>query len=241
MRAGEGQGHRAGAGGAAAALVAGRPLPARIARDLPGKPDIVLPGRRLADLRARLLLARPRLRPRRPRARRPTATTGSARSAATAPATSRARAALEAAGWRVETVWECELKDRRGAGGAGEGVARSRSLNRTACSDRRADAGDADHARRRAPPRRRPARPTTSIERGYHRFEAPVDPAAAAPAAGQDPRDPRLRRRPVPHRGRLRRRSAVHRRQSAARPQPAGGASRTTSPSSSAIRPSSPA
>ena len=79
--------------------------------DLPGKPDIVLAGRRLAALRPRLLLARPRLRPRGASPQGQPRLLDRPRSRATAPATHAARAALEAAGWRVETVWECELKD----------------------------------------------------------------------------------------------------------------------------------
>ncbi len=81
--------------------------------DLPGKPDIVLPGRRLAVLvhgcfwhghdcarGARI-----------PKANRTywTAKVGRNRERDSA-----ARLALEAAGWRVEVVWECALKDRAG-------------------------------------------------------------------------------------------------------------------------------
>ena len=80
-------------------------------RDLPGKPDIVLPGRRLAIFvhgcfwhghdcarGARV-----------PKANRDYWVAKVARN--------RARdavvcAALTASGWRVETVWECELRDR---------------------------------------------------------------------------------------------------------------------------------
>jgi DNA mismatch endonuclease (patch repair protein) len=78
--------------------------------DLPGKPDIVLPGRRLAVFvhgcfwhghdcarGARV-----------PKANRDYWTAKVARNRARDEAS---RAALEAAGWRVETVWECELKD----------------------------------------------------------------------------------------------------------------------------------
>ena len=79
--------------------------------DLPGKPDIVLPGRRLAVFvhgcfwhghdcarGARV-----------PKTNREywTAKVSRNRERDTA-----ARAALEAAGWRVEVVWECALKDR---------------------------------------------------------------------------------------------------------------------------------
>ena len=79
-------------------------------KDLPGKPDIVLPGRRLAVLvhgcfwhghdcarGARV-----------PKANRDYWTGKIARNRARDIVS---RSALEAAGWRVETVWECELKD----------------------------------------------------------------------------------------------------------------------------------
>ncbi|MBV8684662.1 MAG: DNA mismatch endonuclease Vsr [Caulobacteraceae bacterium] len=79
--------------------------------DLPGKPDIVLPGRRLAIFvhgcfwhghdcarGARV-----------PKTNQPYWTAKIERNRAR---DARAREALAAAGWRVETVWECELKDR---------------------------------------------------------------------------------------------------------------------------------
>jgi len=79
-------------------------------KDLPGSPDIVLPGRRLALLvhgcfwhghdcarGARV-----------PKANRDYWTAKVGRNRARDEKT---RAALEAAGWRVETIWECELKD----------------------------------------------------------------------------------------------------------------------------------
>jgi DNA mismatch endonuclease, patch repair protein len=78
--------------------------------DLPGKPDIVLPGRRLAIFvhgcfwhghdcarGARV-----------PKANRAYWTAKIARNRARDIA---AREALGATGWRVETIWECELKD----------------------------------------------------------------------------------------------------------------------------------
>ncbi len=78
--------------------------------DLPGKPDIVLPGRRLAVFvhgcfwhghdcarGARL-----------PKANREY---WSAKIARNRTRDGAARTALEAAGWRVEVVWECALKD----------------------------------------------------------------------------------------------------------------------------------
>ncbi len=81
--------------------------------DLPGKPDIVLSGRRLAVFvhgcfwhghdcarGARV-----------PKANREYWTAKVDRNQARDAA---ARSALEAAGWRVEVVWECALKDRDG-------------------------------------------------------------------------------------------------------------------------------
>ena len=81
--------------------------------DLPGKPDIVMPGRRLVIFvhgcfwhghdcarGARV-----------PKANRDYWTAKVARNRARDTA---ARAALELAGWRVEVVWECALKDRAG-------------------------------------------------------------------------------------------------------------------------------
>ena len=78
--------------------------------DLPGKPDLVMPGRRLVVFvhgcfwhghdcarGARV-----------PKANRDYWTQKVARNRARDEAT---RAALEASGWRVETVWECELRD----------------------------------------------------------------------------------------------------------------------------------
>jgi DNA mismatch endonuclease (patch repair protein) len=79
--------------------------------DLPGKPDLVLAGRRLAIFvhgcfwhghdcarGARV-----------PKANRDYWTAKVARNRARDIA---GRGALEALGWRVETIWECELKDR---------------------------------------------------------------------------------------------------------------------------------
>lgn len=79
-------------------------------KDLPGKPDIVMAGRRLAIFvhgcfwhghdcarGARV-----------PKANRDYWLAKVARNRERDVAS---RAALEAAGWRVETIWECELKD----------------------------------------------------------------------------------------------------------------------------------
>lgn len=79
--------------------------------DLPGKPDLVMPGRRLAvfvhgcfwhghDCRRGA---------RTPKANRAYWVSKIARNR---DRDAVSRAALEAAGWRVETVWECELKDQ---------------------------------------------------------------------------------------------------------------------------------
>jgi DNA mismatch endonuclease, patch repair protein len=78
--------------------------------DLPGKPDIVLPGRRLAIFVHGCFwhghdCARG--------ARVPKANRGYwlAKVGRNRTRDAAARAALEARGWRVETIWECELKD----------------------------------------------------------------------------------------------------------------------------------
>jgi DNA mismatch endonuclease (patch repair protein) len=79
--------------------------------DLPGKPDIVLPGRRLAVFvhgcfwHGHHCARGARV----PKANRDywLGKVGRNRTRDAA-----SRAALAAAGWRVETIWECELKDR---------------------------------------------------------------------------------------------------------------------------------
>ncbi len=78
--------------------------------DLPGKPDIVMAGRRLAIFVHGCFwhghdCARGA---RAPKANRPYWTAKIARNRDRDAA---ARAALTEAGWRVEVVWECELKD----------------------------------------------------------------------------------------------------------------------------------
>ena len=81
--------------------------------DLPGKPDIVLAGRRLVvfvhgcfwhghDCRRGARV---------PKANRDYWTRKIARNRERDAA---ARSTLESAGWRVETVWECEIKDTEG-------------------------------------------------------------------------------------------------------------------------------
>jgi DNA mismatch endonuclease (patch repair protein) len=81
--------------------------------DLPGKPDIVLPGRRLAIfVHGCFWHGHDCLRGARvPKANRDYWTAKVDRNRAR---DARAREGLAAAGWRVETVWECELKDRAG-------------------------------------------------------------------------------------------------------------------------------
>ncbi len=79
-------------------------------KDLPGRPDIVMPGRRLAVFVHGCFwhghdCARG--------ARVPKANRGywTAKVARNRERDEAARAALTRDGWRVETVWECELKD----------------------------------------------------------------------------------------------------------------------------------
>jgi DNA mismatch endonuclease (patch repair protein) len=79
-------------------------------KDLPGSPDVVMPGRRLALFVHGCFwhghdCARGA---RTPKQNRDYWTAKVARNRARDAA---ARAALEAGGWRVETLWECELKD----------------------------------------------------------------------------------------------------------------------------------
>lgn len=81
--------------------------------DLPGKPDIVMPGRRLAIfVHGCFWHGHDCARGSRvPKANRDYWTAKVARNVAR---DARVRAELEADGWRVETVWECELKDVAG-------------------------------------------------------------------------------------------------------------------------------
>lgn len=79
-------------------------------KDLPGNPDIVMPGRRLAVFVHGCFwhghdCARGA---RAPKANRDYWTAKIARNVAR---DERSREALTAGGWRVETIWECELKD----------------------------------------------------------------------------------------------------------------------------------
>ena len=79
--------------------------------NLPGKPDIVLPGRRLAVFvhgcfwHGHTCARGARV----PKANRDYWLAKVGRNRARDAAS---RTALEAAGWRVETIWECDLKDR---------------------------------------------------------------------------------------------------------------------------------
>jgi DNA mismatch endonuclease (patch repair protein) len=78
--------------------------------DLPGKPDIVMPGRRLAIFVHGCFwhghdCARGA---RAPKTNREYWATKIARNRAR---DARSREALAALGWRVETIWECDLKD----------------------------------------------------------------------------------------------------------------------------------
>jgi len=79
-------------------------------KDLPGSPDIVLPGRRLAlFVHGCFWHGHDCARGARvPKANRDYWLAKVARNRARDLAT---RAALEASGWRVETLWECDLKD----------------------------------------------------------------------------------------------------------------------------------
>jgi DNA mismatch endonuclease (patch repair protein) len=79
-------------------------------KDLPGKPDVVMPGRRLAlFVHGCFWHGHDCARGARvPKQNRDYWTAKVARNVAR---DARNRQALAAAGWRVETLWECELKD----------------------------------------------------------------------------------------------------------------------------------
>jgi DNA mismatch endonuclease (patch repair protein) len=79
-------------------------------KDLPGSPDIVLPGRKLAIfVHGCFWHAHSCARgSRKPKANADYWTAKIGRNAAR---DVRNRADLEALGWRVETIWECDLKD----------------------------------------------------------------------------------------------------------------------------------
>jgi len=108
-------------------------------KDLPGSPDIVMAGRRLAlFVHGCFWHGHDCARGARvPKANRDYWTAKVARNRVRDEA---ARAALEAAGWRVETLWECELKDeaalvvRLEALLAGQAAARAAASARAASS-----------------------------------------------------------------------------------------------------------
>jgi DNA mismatch endonuclease (patch repair protein) len=79
-------------------------------KDLPGSPDVVLPGRKLAFfIHGCFWHGHDCARGARvPKANREYWTAKVGRNRAR---DAKNRAALEGGGWRVETVWECELKD----------------------------------------------------------------------------------------------------------------------------------
>ena len=79
-------------------------------RDLPGSPDIVMAGRRLAVF-VHGCFWHGHACKRGARAPKANAAYWSAKIARNVARDAAAHAALEAAGWTVLTVWECELKD----------------------------------------------------------------------------------------------------------------------------------
>lgn len=79
--------------------------------DLPGKPDIVFAGRRLAVF-VHGCFWHGHDCPRGARVPKANRTYWQSKIAANRSRDARHRTLLEAAGWRVEVVWECELKDR---------------------------------------------------------------------------------------------------------------------------------
>ena len=85
-------------------------------KDLPGNPDIVMPGRRLAVfVHGCFWHGHDCARGSRvPKANRDYWTAKVARNVAR---DARSREALATAGWRVETIWECELKDEAAVSG----------------------------------------------------------------------------------------------------------------------------
>lgn len=78
--------------------------------DLPGSPDIVMPGRRLA-LFVHGCFWHGHDCPRGARVPKQNRDYWTAKVARNVARDARDREALAAAGWRVETLWECELKD----------------------------------------------------------------------------------------------------------------------------------
>jgi DNA mismatch endonuclease (patch repair protein) len=82
-------------------------------KDLPGKPDIVMPGRRLA-LFVHGCFWHGHDCARGARVPKQNRDYWVAKVGRNVTRDVRSREALEAAGWRVETIWECELKDAAG-------------------------------------------------------------------------------------------------------------------------------
>jgi len=79
-------------------------------RDLPGSPDIVMPGRKLAVF-VHGCFWHGHDCPRGARVPKQNRDYWTAKVDRNRVRDARAEAALSEAGWRVETVWECELKD----------------------------------------------------------------------------------------------------------------------------------
>jgi DNA mismatch endonuclease (patch repair protein) len=79
-------------------------------KDLPGKPDIVLAGRRLAIF-VHGCFWHGHDCPRGARVPKTNRAYWTGKVAANRARDLAARAALEAAGWRVEAVWECQMRD----------------------------------------------------------------------------------------------------------------------------------
>jgi DNA mismatch endonuclease (patch repair protein) len=97
-------------------------------RDLPGSPDIVLPGRRLAIFVHGCFWHGHTCR-RGARVPKANAAYWTAKIARNTARDGAAEAALAAAGWRVEVVWECELRDAEALGERLAGVLGVASLD----------------------------------------------------------------------------------------------------------------
>jgi DNA mismatch endonuclease (patch repair protein) len=80
--------------------------------DLPGKPDIVLPGRRLAVF-VHGCFWHGHDCPRGARVPKTNREYWTAKIARNRERDAKSQSALEAAGWRVEVVWECALRDQQ--------------------------------------------------------------------------------------------------------------------------------
>ncbi|WP_257836779.1 very short patch repair endonuclease [Phenylobacterium sp. J426] len=82
-------------------------------KDLPGSPDIVMPGRRLA-LFVHGCFWHGHDCPRGARVPKQNRDYWTAKVGRNVARDAKSRAELQAQGWRVETIWECELKDQAG-------------------------------------------------------------------------------------------------------------------------------